>query len=69
MSVTIIRTADRWWADKPTGASPINTSARTTGELLADRDAITSAVEAEGEARPATPLQARSPRPAASSPR
>lgn len=57
MSISVLRTDDRWWVLKPTGASPINTTASTTGELLADREAIASAVAAEAEALPATPLE------------
>lgn len=56
MSISVLRTDDRWWVVKPTGASPIDTAAATTGELLADRAAIADAVAAEAEALPATPL-------------
>jgi 2-keto-4-pentenoate hydratase/2-oxohepta-3-ene-1,7-dioic acid hydratase in catechol pathway len=57
MSISVLRTDDRWWVVKPTGASPIDTAAATTGELLADRAAITDAVAAEAEPLPATPLE------------
>jgi 2-keto-4-pentenoate hydratase/2-oxohepta-3-ene-1,7-dioic acid hydratase in catechol pathway len=56
MSIAIIRTDNRWWVVKPTGGSPVDTNATTTGDLLADRDAIASAAAAETEALPVTPL-------------
>ena len=40
MTVSVLRTADGWWVQTPTGASRIDTAATTTGELLADREAI-----------------------------
>ncbi|NTY61263.1 fumarylacetoacetate hydrolase family protein [Mycolicibacterium sphagni] len=43
MSISVLRTADAWWAGTPDGAVKINTSARTTAELLADRAAIEAA--------------------------
>ncbi|BBY63574.1 fumarylacetoacetate hydrolase family protein [Mycolicibacterium helvum] len=43
MSISILRTADAWWAAAPAGAVRIATSARTTAELLADRPAIDAA--------------------------
>lgn len=43
MSISVLRTADAWWAGTPAGAVKINTSARTTAELLADRAAIEAA--------------------------
>jgi 2-keto-4-pentenoate hydratase/2-oxohepta-3-ene-1,7-dioic acid hydratase in catechol pathway len=42
MTVSILRTADAWWVQAPTGAARISTAAATTGELLADRTAIES---------------------------
>jgi 2-keto-4-pentenoate hydratase/2-oxohepta-3-ene-1,7-dioic acid hydratase in catechol pathway len=40
MTISILRTADAWWAHSPTGAARITTAAATTRELLADRAAI-----------------------------
>lgn len=40
MTTSVLRTADAWWVDTGTGAARIQTSATTTAELLADRDAI-----------------------------
>ena len=44
MSISVLRTADAWWVQTPNGAARIDTVATTTGELLADRDAIATAV-------------------------
>lgn len=46
MTVSVLRTADDWWVETPSGAARITTTARTTGELLADRAAIATAVDA-----------------------
>lgn len=43
MSISVLRTADAWWALTPTGAARIATEATTTGELLADGLAIAAA--------------------------
>ena len=43
MTTSILRTADAWWVHLSTGAAKIDTSATTTGQLLADRDAIAAA--------------------------
>ena len=43
MTVSILRTADAWWIQTPTGAAKVATAATTTGELLADRAAIDAA--------------------------
>ncbi|WP_067838706.1 fumarylacetoacetate hydrolase family protein [Nocardia lijiangensis] len=43
MTLSVLRTADAWWVQTPTGAARIDTAATTTGELLADRDAIAAA--------------------------
>lgn len=47
MTTTILRTADSWYVQTPNGAKRIQTSAITTGELLADRAAIDAAGSAE----------------------
>ncbi|MGS2617714.1 fumarylacetoacetate hydrolase family protein [Micromonospora sp. LZ34] len=43
MSTSVLRTADAWWVLTRTGAAKVNTSATTTAELLADRQAIIAA--------------------------
>jgi 2-keto-4-pentenoate hydratase/2-oxohepta-3-ene-1,7-dioic acid hydratase in catechol pathway len=40
MTISVLRTADAWWVATPEGAAEIETDARTTGELIADRAAI-----------------------------
>jgi 2-keto-4-pentenoate hydratase/2-oxohepta-3-ene-1,7-dioic acid hydratase in catechol pathway len=40
MTISVLRTADAWWVETPTGAARINTTAASTRELLADRSAI-----------------------------
>ena len=40
MTTSVLRTADAWWVQSPSGAAKIATAATTTGELLADREAI-----------------------------
>jgi 2-keto-4-pentenoate hydratase/2-oxohepta-3-ene-1,7-dioic acid hydratase in catechol pathway len=43
MSISVLRTAEAWWVLTPTGAAKVNTTATTTGGLLADRQAIAGA--------------------------
>ncbi|MGO4614975.1 fumarylacetoacetate hydrolase family protein [Nocardia sp. 2YAB30] len=43
MSISVLRTADAWWVAEPSGAAEIDTAATTTGQLLADRQAIVAA--------------------------
>ncbi|WP_410816826.1 fumarylacetoacetate hydrolase family protein [Micromonospora sp. 050-3] len=43
MNTSVLRTADAWWVLTTTGASKVHTSAITTAELLADRQAIIAA--------------------------
>jgi 2-keto-4-pentenoate hydratase/2-oxohepta-3-ene-1,7-dioic acid hydratase in catechol pathway len=50
MSTSVLRTADAWWVATPTGAARIDTNAKTTRELLADRAAIDSAAASDGTA-------------------
>ena len=52
MTTSILRTADAWWVQTPTGAAKIATSATTTGELLADR----AAIEAAAHSRDTVPV-------------
>lgn len=54
MSTTILRTTDAWWVRTPGGATPIDTDARTTGELLADPEQIAAAQAGERTVDPAT---------------
>jgi 2-keto-4-pentenoate hydratase/2-oxohepta-3-ene-1,7-dioic acid hydratase in catechol pathway len=43
MTISILRTADEWWVQTPSGAARIHTDASTTAEVLADRGAIDAA--------------------------
>jgi 2-keto-4-pentenoate hydratase/2-oxohepta-3-ene-1,7-dioic acid hydratase in catechol pathway len=43
MTISILRTADDWWVQTPSGAARIHTDASTTAEVLADRGAIDEA--------------------------
>jgi 2-keto-4-pentenoate hydratase/2-oxohepta-3-ene-1,7-dioic acid hydratase in catechol pathway len=43
MTTSILRTADAWWVQTASGAAKVATSATTTNDLLADRDAIEAA--------------------------
>ncbi len=43
MTVSILRTADAWWVQTPSGAARIHTDAATTAEVLADRGALDDA--------------------------
>ncbi|QIK74712.1 fumarylacetoacetate hydrolase family protein [Nocardioides piscis] len=60
MSISILRTADAWWAQTQAGAVRIDTHATTTAELLADRAAIETA-RTGGEAVPVESLDLASP--------
>lgn len=51
MPIPILRTADAWWVQTPGGATRIDTSAATTGELLAERSAIDAAVRNSNSVR------------------
>lgn len=46
MSVNVVRSDGAWFVDRDGAAVPIPTSAATTAELLADRDAVAAAVAA-----------------------
>ncbi|MGW0035190.1 fumarylacetoacetate hydrolase family protein [Gordonia sp. NPDC003376] len=62
MTVTILRTADRWWMETADGALPLDTDATTTGELLsADVFATGDLPAAAGEAVPVGDLDLCSP--------
>jgi 2-keto-4-pentenoate hydratase/2-oxohepta-3-ene-1,7-dioic acid hydratase in catechol pathway len=43
MTVSILRTADAWWVQTPSGAARIRTNAASTAEVLADRAVIDAA--------------------------
>jgi len=43
MTISILRTADAWWVQTPSGAARIRTNAASTAEVLADRAAIDAA--------------------------
>jgi len=43
MSTSVLRTAEAWYVQTPTGAAEIATAATTTAELLADRHAVGAA--------------------------
>jgi 2-keto-4-pentenoate hydratase/2-oxohepta-3-ene-1,7-dioic acid hydratase in catechol pathway len=60
VTVSVLRTADAWWVETPTGASKITTTARTTGELLGDRAAVAAAA-ASSDTVSVTGLALRSP--------
>jgi 2-keto-4-pentenoate hydratase/2-oxohepta-3-ene-1,7-dioic acid hydratase in catechol pathway len=60
MTVSILRTADAWWVQTPTGAARVTTTAATTRELLADRNAI-EAVAHSTDTVPVDSLQLLSP--------
>src|SRR5690348_15156232 len=45
MTVSILRTADAWWVQNPSGAARVDTDAATTAELLDDRTAIDAALK------------------------
>ena len=46
MNLSILRTADAWYVQTPTGAARVDSTATTTGALLADRAAIQTAATA-----------------------
>ena len=60
MTTAVLRTADAWWVQTPTGAAKITTSANTTAELLADRAAVEAAAHS-GDTVPVDSLQLKSP--------
>ena len=60
MTVSILRTADAWWVQTPTGAARVTTTATTTRQLLSDRAAIETAAQ-RGETVPTDSLHLVSP--------
>jgi 2-keto-4-pentenoate hydratase/2-oxohepta-3-ene-1,7-dioic acid hydratase in catechol pathway len=62
VTISVLRTADAWYVQKPNGAGLIHTDAGTTGELLADRAAIEAAANGAGtDTVDAASLQLHSP--------
>jgi len=63
MSARLARTADGWWAVTPAGLVRLDLPAATTAGLLADRAALSAAIEAagSGDAVPAASLDLLSP--------
>lgn len=58
MPIPVLRAADTWWVEDPTTRRvlPVDTDARTTGELLADRAAVDKvALELAGSAEAGRP--------------
>lgn len=53
MTTTILRTADAWWVRTPDGAARIDSTATTTGQLLAEPDRITAAAASPDTVDPA----------------
>ena len=60
MSTRLARTADGWWVATPAGMVRLDLAAATTGGLLADRAALTAAVDAAQAAAPQEAVPAES---------
>ena len=58
MSINLARTAEAWWAVTPAGLVRLGLPAATTAELLADRAALTAAIEAAQATAAAAPRDA-----------
>jgi 2-keto-4-pentenoate hydratase/2-oxohepta-3-ene-1,7-dioic acid hydratase in catechol pathway len=54
MSTTVLRTADAWWVQTPTGAARVETGAATTAALLAEPEKIQAAGASSSVVDPAT---------------
>ncbi|MCB0894899.1 MAG: fumarylacetoacetate hydrolase family protein [Nocardioides sp.] len=61
MSTNVARTSDGWWVVGGEAATPVATSATSTAELLADRDAVAAAAASSKGAVPVADLQLLSP--------
>ncbi|WP_395658828.1 fumarylacetoacetate hydrolase family protein [Nocardioides sp.] len=62
MSTNVARTADGWWVVSADAlATPVRTTATTTAELLADREAVAAAAATDAGAVPVTDLELLSP--------
>lgn len=60
MTIPVVRTSGAWWVLTPSGAAQVHTQATTTGDLLADRAAVTAAATG-GATVPAESLALVSP--------
>lgn len=60
MTMSILRTAEGWWVRKGDAASKVETSASTTGQLLADRNSLAEA-QASASTVPVANLDLLSP--------
>ena len=60
MSARLARTADGWWVVTPAGLARLGLPAATTAELLADRAALTAAMEAAQATAPRDAVPAAS---------
>ena len=60
MSINLARTADGWWAVTPAGLVRLGLPATTTAGLLADRTALTAAIEAAQATAPRDAVPAES---------
>ena len=60
MTISIYRTADAWWAGTADAVAKVDSSATTTGQLLADRPAIERAA-ASTETVPVSSLELLAP--------
>ena len=58
MSARLARTADGWWVVTPAGLVRLDLPAATTAGLLADRTALTAAIEAAQATAAAAPQDA-----------
>ncbi|GHF73881.1 fumarylacetoacetate (FAA) hydrolase [Kitasatospora xanthocidica] len=61
MSVNVLRTTDGWYAVREQRAVRVQTTAATTAELLADRDAVTAAAHSTTPGVPVADLAVLSP--------
>lgn len=61
MSTNVLRTTEGWWVVRDARAVPIATKARTTAELLDDRDAVREAAAGDEPGTPVADLVALSP--------
>ncbi|MGW3291363.1 fumarylacetoacetate hydrolase family protein [Streptomyces sp. NPDC001002] len=61
MSTNVLRTADGWWVVRDARAVPVDTKARTTAELLADRVAVREAADSGELGTPVADMVALSP--------
>lgn len=61
MSTNVLRTTDGWWAVRDERAVRVETKAATTGELLADRDAVREAAASTESGTPVADLVALPP--------